>query len=91
MLSVRVSDLTEEIPALIKVYVTFSPLMSTISQDYTQTARQATYYVPYLVRNNAFAELNMETVKPFSPTRNIFSRKLQEGTADMPSVNQEFM
>lgn len=91
MLSVCVSDLTEEMPALIKVYVTFSLLMSTISQDYTQTARQATYYAPYLVRNNAFAELNMETVKPFSPTRNIFSRKLQEGTTDMPSVNQEFM
>lgn len=44
MLSINVSDLTEEMPAFIKVYLTFTLLESTISQDCTQTARQATYY-----------------------------------------------
>lgn len=51
-----VSDLTEEIPAIIKGHMTFSLLKSTASPDYTQTARQATYYAFSPARNNAFAE-----------------------------------
>lgn len=42
-------------PAIIRVCVTFSLLNSTISQDYTQTARQVSYYAFSPGRNNAFA------------------------------------
>lgn len=44
VLTICVSDLTEEMPAIIRVCGTFTLLKSTISEDCTQTARQATYY-----------------------------------------------
>lgn len=44
VLSITVSDLTEETPTIIRVCMTFTLLKSSISQDRTQTARQATYY-----------------------------------------------
>lgn len=75
MFSINVSDLTEEMPAIMRVSMTFSLLKSTDSPDYTQTARQATYYAFSPARNNAFAEQNNDTVNPFSHSRNIFSRK----------------
>lgn len=55
-LSISVSDLTEEMPAFIQVCLTFTLLESTISQDCTQTARQATYYAFSAAWNNAFVE-----------------------------------
>lgn len=79
--SVCASDLQEEMPALIKVCMTFTLLMSTISQDYTQTSRQATYYAAVLARDNAFAEWNVGTVKSFSHSCNIFSKSARKARA----------
>lgn len=76
MLSIYVGDLTEEMPAIIKVCVTFTLLKSTISQDCTQTARQATYYAFSPERHNAFVEQSVDTVNPFSGSCNIFSTNL---------------
>lgn len=54
--SIQTNKVTEEMPAVIRVGVTFSLLYSAMSQDYTQTVRQVTYYVFFLpARNNAFA------------------------------------
>lgn len=51
-----VGDQTDETPATVRDNTTFTLLKSTVSQDYMQTARQATYYASSAARNKAFAE-----------------------------------
>lgn len=66
---------TDKTAASAEDNITFSLLKSTVSQEYMQTARQATYYASSAARNKAFAEENVSTVILFTRSCHSFCRK----------------